>query len=169
MRSRAVAREKFLEKTHMATPQNIETFNRICVALFDELYSSFPVPVEIDVSGIAMSAVPQDASYETAWDVLSVGGEVINFLAEEGFLTHKGAFLDGSQFLQVRLTMKGLAVLGYIPTSIENQEPLISKIRSVVGGGLKEAGGETVRQLVSQAFSLALAAAPAVGALISRA
>lgn len=152
----------------MTTPENIETFNRICVALFDKLYSAFPVPVEVDVSGIAMSAVPQDASYETAWDVLSVGGEVINFLAEEGFLSHKGASLDGSQFIQVRLTMKGLAVLGYVPASVDKQEPLISKIRGVVGGGLKEAGGETVRQLVSQAFSLMLAAAPAIGALMYR-
>lgn len=141
----------------MATPENIEIFNRICVALFDMLYSAFPVPIEIDVNAVAMSAVPQDASYKTAWDVLSVGGEVINFLAEEGFLTHKGVSLDGSQFNQVRLTMKGLAVLGYVPTSLEKQEPLISRIRGVVGGGLKEAGGETVRQLVSQAFSLALA------------
>lgn len=103
----------------MAAPENIETFNRICVSLFDKLYSAFPVPVEIDVNDIVMSAVPQDASYEVAWDVLSVGGEVISFLAEEGFLTHKGAMLDGSQYLQVRLTMKGLAVLGYVPTSIE--------------------------------------------------
>ncbi len=152
----------------MATPENIETFNRICVALFDQLYSAFPVPVEIDVNAVAMSAVSQEASYEKAWDVLSVGGEVINFLAEEGFLTHKSALPGGSRFIQVRLTMKGLAVLGYVPTSLEKQEPLISKIRGVVGGGLKEAGSETVRQLVSQAFSLALAAAPAVGALMGK-
>lgn len=150
----------------MAAPENIENFNRICIALFDKLYSAFPVPVEIDVNAIAMSAVPQDAIYENTWDVLSVGGEVINFLAEEGFLTHKGVMLDGSEYLRVRLTMKGLAILGYVPASLEKQEPLISKIRSVVGGGLKEAGGETVRQLVSQAFSLALAAAPTVGKLM---
>lgn len=151
----------------MPDPENIENFNHICVALFDKLYAAFPVPVEIDVNAIAMSAVPQDASYENTWDVLSVGGEVINFLAEEGFLTHKGAAMpDGSRYLQVRLTMKGLAVLGYVPTSLDTQESLISKIRSVVRGGLKEAGGETVRQLVSQAFSLALAAAPTVGKLM---
>lgn len=150
----------------MAAQENIENFNCICVALFDKLYTAFPVPIEINVNAIAMSAVPQDATYENTWDVLSVGGEVINFLAEEGFLTHKGAMLNGTQYLQVRLTMKGLAVLGYVPSSLEKQEPLISKIRSVVGGGLKEAGGETVRQIVSQAFSLALAAAPTVGKLM---
>lgn len=152
----------------MTTPENIETFNRICVALFDKLYSAFPVPVEIEVNSIVMSVLPDEVSYESTWDVLSVGGDVINFLAEENFLTHKGSFLDGSQFIQVRLTMKGLAVLGYVPTSLEKQEPLISKIRGVVSGGVKQAGAETVRQLVSQAFSLALAAAPAVGALIGK-
>lgn len=150
----------------MSAPENIETFNRICIALFDKLYSTFPVPIEIEMNDISMSAVQQDSSDELAWDVLSMGGEVIRFLAEEGFLTYKSAPVAESQFLQVRLTMKGLAVLGYIPTSIEKAEPLISKIRRVVGGGLKEAGGETVRQLVSQVFSLALAAAPAVGTLL---
>ena len=150
----------------MASPENIENFNRMCLALFDSLYSAFPVPVEIDVKAIAMKAIPQDATYGNTWNVLSIGREVINFLAEEGFLTHKGVTLDGSPYLQVRLTMKGLAVLGYMPASLEKQEPLITKIRNVVSGGLKEAGGEVVRQLVSQAFSLALAAAPTIGKLM---
>lgn len=152
----------------MGTPENIEFFNRVCVALFDKLYSAFPVPVEIDVNSIAMSAVPRDDSHEETWNVLSVSGEVVNFLAEEGFLSHKGALLGGSQFMQVRLTMKGLAVLGYVPVSIEKQETLISKIRGVVGAGLKEAGSETVRQLVSQAFSLALATGASVSMLIAK-
>lgn len=152
----------------MGSPENIEIFNRVCVALFDKLYSAFPVPVEIDMNSIAMSVVPRDVSYEKTGDVLSVSGEVVNFLAEEGFLSHKGALLDGSQFTQVRLTMKGLAVLGYVPVSIEKQETLISKIRGVVGAGLKEAGSETVRQLVSQAFSLALATGVSVGTLMGK-
>ena len=150
----------------MDVPENIENFNRICIALFDKLYSTFPVPVEIDVKAIAMSAVPQDATYEDTWDVLSIGGEVINFLAEEGFLTHQGNMVDGSQCFQVRLTMKGLAILGYVPASLEKQEPLITKIQSVVRGGLKEAGGETVRHLVSQAFSFALTAGPTISKLM---
>lgn len=136
----------------MTTQKNIEIFDRVCVAIFDKLYSAFPIPVEIDISGIAMSVIPEDASDKQAWDVLLVGGEVINFLAEEGFLTHKGVFPDEGQFIQVRLTMKGLAVLGYVPPSLE--KPLILKIRGVVGAGLKEAGGETIRQLVSQVFSV---------------
>lgn len=152
----------------MATPENIDIFNRICVALFDKLYSAFPVPVEIDVNDIAISAVPQDASYDKTWDVLSISGEVVNFLAEEGFLSYKEFLPGGSKFIQVRLTMKGIAVLGFVPLSIEKQESLISKIRGVVGAGLKEAGGEAVRQLVSQAFGLALAAAPSVSALMGK-
>ncbi|MDD2462517.1 MAG: hypothetical protein PHI97_00810 [Desulfobulbus sp.] len=152
----------------MAEPENIESFNRICVALFDKLYSAFPVPVEINMKDISMNAIPQDASFNDTWDDLMIGGEVINFLAEEGFLTHKGSLLNESQYLQVRLTMKGLAVLGYVPAPLEKQEPLISKIRSVMGGGLKEAGSETIRQLVSQVFNLALAAAPTVSALMSK-
>lgn len=155
-----------LEGKHMSTPENIENFNRICIALFDKLYSVFPIPVEIDVNAIVMSAIPQDAAFETTWNILSLGSEVINFLTEEGFLTHKGGLLDGSKYCEARLSMKGLAVLGYVPTSLEKQEPLISKIRNVVSGGLKEAGSESLRQLVSQVFSLTLATAPTVGKLM---
>lgn len=152
----------------MANPDNIEIFNRICIALLDKLYLAFPVPIEIDIKGIAMSAIPQDCSYEKAWDVLSVSGEVVSFLAEEGFLTHKGASPEGCHFMRVRLTMKGLAVLGYIPISTEKQEPLITKIRGVVNAGLKEAASETVRQLISQTLSFALSSASTVGALICK-
>jgi len=154
------------EENKMAERENIESFNRICIALFDKLYSAFPVPVEIDMTHISMSAIPQDASFDDTFGDLMIGGEVINFLAEEGFLIHKGSALNESQYFQVRLTMKGLAVLGYVPASLEKQETLILKIRSVMGGGLKDAGSETIRQLVSQVFNLALAAAPTVSALM---
>ena len=152
----------------MQDPENIEIFNRICVTLFDKLYTAFPMPIELDMDDVAKSSIPQEASYEHSWYILSIGSEVISFLDEEGFLTHKSTRLEGSLYRQVRLTMKGLVVLGYVPTSVEKQEPLSSKIRGFVGEGLKEAGGEAVRQLVSKICRLALTAAPAIGVLIGK-
>jgi len=138
--------------------ENMELFNRICIVLFNRLYSAFPVPVDLNPNDVAMSAISEPASKDETWNTLSIAGEVISFLEEEGFLRHQGETSDG-QYVQVRLTMKGLVVLGYVPSALEPNEtpqPLISKVRAIVSGGLKEAGSESVRQLVSHAFSLAL-------------
>jgi hypothetical protein len=54
----------------MAAQENIEIFNRIGVALFDKLYSAFPVSIDTDANGVTMSAIPEDASYKESWDVL---------------------------------------------------------------------------------------------------
>jgi len=148
----------------MSAPENIETFNRICITLFDKLYSKFLAPIDLNMNDVSMCAVQQDAEQEVIWNVLSMGGHVIRFLSEEGFLTYKWAALEGSGFGQVRLTMKGLAVLGYVP--MEKKEPLISTIRHMAGSGLKEAGSESVRQIVTQIFSLALAATPTISSLV---
>lgn len=152
----------------MTTPPNIDLFNRFALAVFRKLYLSFPVAIELDVNDLIMSVTPTDASYDEAFDVLSVGGEALNFLASEGFLVHQGALLDGSQFLQVRLTMKGLAVLGSMPAALERKESLITKILAISGKGLKDAASEQVQDLASQAFAFALASAPAVAGMLVR-
>ena len=152
----------------MSIPANLDQFNRFCLAVFGKLYLSFPVPIELDVGQLMMSVVPGEAGREATWDALSSGGHAIEFLAAEGFLVHQGGLLDGSQFMQVRLTMKGLAVLGSVPGSLEKRESLISKILSVTGKGLKEAASEQVSELSSQAFAFALASAPTLAAAILR-
>lgn len=150
----------------MSIPQNIDLFNRFSLAVFRKLYLSFPVPVEIDVNDLMMSVMPNDTEYEQTFQILIVGGQAVEFLANEGFLTHQGSLMDRSQYLQVRLTMKGLAVLGSVPASLEKRESLISKILSITGKGIKDAAAEQVSELSNQAFSFALASAPALAAAI---
>ena len=152
----------------MATPPNIDLFNRFALAVFKKLYLSFPVATELDVNDLIMSVTPTNASYDETFNALGIGGEALNFLASEGFLVHQGALLDGSQFLQVRLTMKGLAVLGSMPAALEHKESLITKILAISGKGLKDAASEQVQDLASQAFAFALASAPAVAAMFVR-
>lgn len=152
----------------MTTPPNIDLFNRFALAVFRKLYLSFPVAIELDVNDLIMSVTPPSASYEESFNALSVGGEALNFLASESFLVHQGPLLDGSQFLQVRLTMKGLAVLGSMPAALEHKESLITKILAISGKGLKEAASEQVQDLASQAFAFALGSAPAVAAMLVR-
>jgi hypothetical protein len=148
--------------------ENITFFNRLTLALFEKLYSSFPTPVDIDVKAVAMTIIPEDAEPDETWDCLQAAEDAIDFLTQEGFLTHKGTYLEGGTFLQARLTLKGLAILGSTPDALEGRQPLIDRIRKVLSGGAKEAGAEAVKLLTQQAFAAAVAAAPAVIAGITR-
>jgi len=83
-------------------------------------------------------------------------------------LTHKGTFLEGGTFLQARLTLKGLAILGSTPDSLEGKQTLIDRIRKVLSGGAKEAGNEAVKQLTQQALAAAVAVTPMLLANVSK-
>lgn len=151
----------------MAQPDNIALFNRFTLALLDHLYSSFPVPVEVDVKSIAMGALDKQADAQEAWDALAAADDAVQFLAEEGFLTHQGALLSGGTFVQVRLSLKGLAILG-MPDALEVKQPLIARARSALASGSKEVANESIRQVVQQVFAAALAAGPALASAIMR-
>ncbi|MGH8503396.1 MAG: hypothetical protein ACREVE_13175 [Gammaproteobacteria bacterium] len=142
----------------MESRKNIDAFNRICVSLFDKLYSAFPIPIDISTASLAESAVPEDASFDEAWEADSIADGAVTFLAEEGFLTHHGGVIGGGEFSQARLTMKGLDILGYVPAALEQKErseSLISRIHGIASDGVKKASSETVRQVVSHIFSMA--------------
>lgn len=66
--------------------------------------------------------------------------------------------------------MKGLTVLGYVPTSLqttEPKEPIIEKIKRVLATGTEKAAAEGVRAILGQIFSLALASKEMGSKLIS--
>lgn len=147
---------------------NITFFNRLTLALFEKLYSSFPTPVNIDVNAVAMTIIPEGAKNEETWNSLQAAEDAIDFLTQEGFLTHKGMYSEGGRFLKARLTLKGLAILGSTPDALEGRQPLIDRIRKALSGGAKEAGAEAVKLLTQQAFAAAVATAPAVIAGITR-
>lgn len=151
-----------------AQMDNITFFNRLTLALFEKLYLAFPTPIELDVKSIAMSVIPEDAELDQAWNSLQAAEDAIDFLEQEGFLTHKGKYLEGGTFLQTRLTLKGLAILGSTPDSLEGKQPLIDRIRKVLSGGAKEAGAEAVKQLTQQALATAVTAGPMVIAALSK-
>ena len=153
----------------MSIPANIDLFNRFSLAVFQKLYLNFPIPIELDVDDLVMSVTPSGANFNEKFDSLHMGGDAIDFLASEGFLTHSGVLLGGSQYMEVRLTMKCLAVLGSLPSALDRKETLISKIRAVASKGLKDAASDQVQELASQAFTFALASAPAIATMLQRA
>ena len=152
----------------MSIPANIDLFNRFSLAVLQKLYLSFPIPIELDVSDLIMSVTPSGTNFDETFNSSDIGGDAIDFLASEGFLTHGGVLLGSSQYIEVRLTMKGLAVLGSLPSALDRKETLISKIRAVGSKGLRDAASDQVQELASQAFTFALASTPAIAAMLQR-
>jgi hypothetical protein len=152
----------------MARPDNIDHFNRVVLHTFDRLYASFPVPLELKVAEVAELATPGSVLPDAPFSSLQPTYEAIRFLANEGFLKYANAYVDGSTFLQAQLTMKGLTVLGQTPDSLERKESLISRMRGLLTSGAKEVGSEAAKQLVSQAFTAAVVAAPGVTAILQQ-
>ncbi|WP_040652844.1 hypothetical protein [Pseudogulbenkiania ferrooxidans] len=141
---------------------NITFFNRITLVIFKKLYEAFPQPIDLNINAIAMEVIPQDADETLTWNSLMAAGQAIDFLAQEGFLTHKGALKDNSKVHQARLTLRGLTILGSTPDSLDGKTPLIDQIKEALSSGANEAKNETFRQLAQQTFNAALAAAPRI-------
>lgn len=151
-------------RLEIASLDNIAFFNRLTLGLFAKLYESFPSPIDIDVQALAKDMIPEEEESSIVWNSLKAAEDAVDFLADEGFLTHKGKYLEGGTVLQARLTLRGLAILGSTPDSLEGKIPLIDRIKRVLAGGAKEGGSEVVKQLAQQAYAAALAAGPAIAA-----
>ena len=136
---------------------NIDTFNCICLHLFSELYDAFPVPIAVYPNSMGLSAISENLDYEGAWGVMTIAVETIDFLGQEGFLT-KGESMTPGELSDVRLTMKGLAILG-IPISLNRDEvekPVIEKIKTVMGKGAEQSSNKTIQAVISEIFKLAI-------------
>jgi len=150
-------------------PENIEAFNRVSLELFARLYDSFPKPLNIDptvANKIGFAAVPQEANDEQSWKIGTMGVDVIEWLAEEQFLRYEP---DPNQrhgyFGKVRLTLKGLTILGYVPfppQSAAQKETLIKKVKNALASSAGTAGSESIRLVVGEIFKLALAPQAAI-------
>ena len=146
---------------------NIDLFNRFALAVFEKLYESFPVPVDLDFDSVMMSVIPDDWGYKETFDALATAREAVNFLESEGFLTVGFKPVAGAGVGSVRLTMKGLAILDSVPGSLEKKkESLISSIGGIAKTGFKKAASDQVAELAKQAFALALASAPALANMV---
>ncbi len=146
----------------MTAPTNIEHFNRVVLVTLDRLHDAFPVPTELKTAEVAVAATPGILSPEPSFNELKPTFEAIKFLAAEGFLLYSNYWLDGTAFLQVQLTMKGLTVLGQIPNSLDKKSTLASQIKTALKTGALSATTDAAKQLVGQLFTAAIAAGPAI-------
>lgn len=152
-------------------PQNIEHFNLVVLKLCDRLYETFPRYLNITGTSaidIGFNAAPEDAKEEDSWDIGTMAGDVISWLSEEGFLRYEAdPNHQYGNFWNVRLTLKGLAILGYMPYSLQQPESkvsIINKAKQVIGAGTSAISKEVVKQLVAEIFKLALAPGATIAA-----
>jgi hypothetical protein len=139
---------------------NSEVFNFTTLKLFAKLFDEFPQPVTIDSDRLGSET--NEAFGETINDTIRMiylAEHTVTWLAEEGFLRYEKGVISGSKaFTNVRLTLKGLTVLGYMPAALQNPEksqPLIARIKSAVASGAEKAGADAVKSLLSEVFRLA--------------
>ena len=137
----------------MSVPPNIDRFNKTTLLVLDKLYLAFPIPIEISASKVAMDTLPSDAEYDESFKTIEPVYWTIEFLRKEGFIEYSEATLDGTTFVQARLTTKSLALLGQVPSALEPQVSVSDKVRGVVKGGIKEASAEAVKKVVESLFT----------------
>lgn len=153
----------------MDTPTNIEHFNRVVLVTLDRLHDAFPVPIRLNTVEIADAATPGALPPEPSFSDLEATFEAIKFLEGEGFLQYVTYNSAGTAFLRVQLTMKGLKILGQVPTSVDGNPALASQIKAALKAGALSATKDAAKELVGQIFKAAIAAGPVVGSAIAAA
>ena len=140
-------------------PRNIELFNRVAGVVLLRLYESFPARIDLDPQRLGSDAAAGYVKDDEELFNLLIGDceSAIEFLAEEGFLTHaphRG--LDRrAPFPMARLTMKGLAIMG-MPSAISGEKP--ASLGGQLRSALDQGAHSTVAALVGQAFGAAVGA-----------
>jgi hypothetical protein len=140
----------------MDTPNNLKAFNYITLRVFETLYESFPEPRDINGIKFVIECVIDEGGDTENTKNLHLLSHTIEWLEEEGFLRTKGQTHDGN-ISHARLTLKGLTIIGYIPTSIDqngNGPTVIEKAKVVLGRGIEGASAEGIKSVVSSAFRL---------------
>ncbi len=138
------------------TPENVQAFNFLALAVFQKLYDHFPEPLTIEGLRFVLENTCDygPGSKEAAYSRLF--SYTMEWLESEDFLRWGNVTLNDN-YENVVLTLKGLTVLGYVPSSIvpgRRKEPLIKRVRRVVGQGVDNAGAEVVATLVGQLLSV---------------
>lgn len=143
--------------------QHMEHFNRIVIELFIRLFNAFPHPQNIDSQAVMDIGFGDIENTNPDNETMSIGAKasnVMEWLREEGFIRYDPDpnYRPGN-FWKVRLTLKAVTILGYIPVSLRKtdpKEPLIQKAEQVISSAESTSGKEAIRRVVEEIFKLAL-------------
>lgn len=126
---------------------NFEIFNRVTLTLLVQLFEEFPGYLKTNAAKLTEQALPRDIDGidETIWHDLNISEDTITWLESEGFITYQTK--GGQQYVKMRLTLKGLSLLGYSPPSIEGYSNIAEQAKNVLAEGTKDAASEVVKSI----------------------
>jgi hypothetical protein len=138
---------------------NFDKFNKVALYTLVKLFDAFPEPIFVDPTKYTVEALGSDKGGDEVQifdNEMKFGYETLSWLESEGFITVKQKPLNGS-FHGVRLTLKGLTLLGY---SMPNQggETFIDQAKDVLSGAVKDTAKDVLTKLFTTAASLTIAA-----------
>jgi len=131
--------------------KNFEAFSRISLHLLVKLFESFPGYIDVDSNSLGIEAKPKDENeaYEEIWESMELAQNTVTWLKSEGFI-EIGNTCYGGQFIRVRLTLKGLTLLGYAPLTNEGDSKyrnLAEKAQNVLTEGARGTVIEVMKEL----------------------
>ncbi|WOB51238.1 hypothetical protein NYR97_07655 [Xanthomonas hydrangeae] len=104
---------------------NIQEFDHACALIFDRLYESFPMRIDIEASELGFFD-RNDLSNKPR-EILSA---TFCFLADEGYIDFARASDDKAIKTDIRLTSKGLSRLQRVPAGVQDaSKPLIEQLK----------------------------------------
>ena len=104
---------------------HIEQFDHACTLIFDRLYESFPVRIDLEASEVGFFDRNNPANEPR--QILSA---TFCFLADEGYIDFSRASDEMALKRGIRLTSKGLVRLQRIPAGIQDvKKPLIDQLK----------------------------------------
>jgi hypothetical protein len=138
-----------------AEPKNIRAFNWLTLKIFNDLYEAFPEPHDIEGLRFVISTLFDVGTQSKEAAYLTHFTATMRWLKDEGFIKYESD--NSGNFRKVLLTLRGLTVLGYTPTSLsltDRKEPIITKIKRVLSKGTEAAASDAVKAIIVKAFGL---------------
>jgi len=136
---------------------NIDKFNYISLHILNKLYDSFPTKIELSDTDFIVDIYFENE--DEVQNAIPIFNDSITWLNEEGFLRMKDySDHEGYNFYDVRLTMKGLTILGSIPSTLNKgaSETLIDEIKSAIGKGIQDSAADGVKNIIKTLFTLSM-------------
>lgn len=141
-------------------PENIRAFNWLTLKVLNDLYDAFPQSINIEGLHFIVSTLVDIGTKSREADYLQHFSATVRWLKDEDFIKYESD--DVGNFRKVILTLKGLTVLGYVPSSLsptDKNEPMIAKIKRVLAKGAESSATDAVKTILIKLFALATSGA----------
>lgn len=139
----------------MAAQPKAEIFDILCAALLVHLHEHFPKRIHVEFTDLQLAERLEPLEAAEIWNWMDLFVDTVTWLQEEGFV-RASTGTDDQDFFDVRLTMKGLAVLRAVPSSVQpTPQSLVDRLKSAIGAGGKIASEEALRLAMGSVFATA--------------